>query len=473
MVRPRSESTTVTGAGQAFAPGGAPIRRGRRCTVRRKRQAARIVDPAGGPELARRHDMTKLHAISLLAAASTAAVSASCAIEPHADVAAAPQSIAIEPHAFGANAPTLLYSPARPLETASYPRLATLALRIHDAATITYLEKNVIVQYQLTYQALSDASGVASVSPIELAVLGPLVPFEPPIRVIRIDPNDPARGLLPRTVYRLKIQLFGRGNLPLGPQSDWFYSVTAGTSTDPSDTLKWGRVDMVLRALDQLGDAEDGLIGAGGTVEPDGTRFVSVDHPRYHTGDELTGWCDWFYRYIGVVVTDGLDGQLASDPVVDGGNLFWNATLNPNNVPNGFRDPLDDGCGSELIDLDGNGVVGDVLMAGCQEHSSSEVALDLDDNRFYSNISTNIYYDAIKSLAQNQAMGNYQAMDIHAGMFLAFDPNGDGSASGAGTVGTVWSIEGNVSDTVKIMHRASDSTTINGFGKLTATMFAP
>lgn len=58
-------------------------------------------------------------------------------------------------------------------------------------------------------------------------------------------------------------------------------------------------------------------------------------------------------------------------------------------------------------------------------------------------------------------------------MFLAFDPDGDGTASGSGTVGTVWSIEGNVSDTVKIMHRASDSTTINGFGKLTAAMFAP
>src|SRR6185436_8451011 len=344
------------------------------------------------------------------------------------------------------------------------------------------------LQYQLTYQPLSDASGAATVSPLKLAVLGPLGPIDPidPIfppvigpppppppppppglRVIRIDPNDPARGFLAHSVYRVKIRLYDTTGAALGPQSDWFYSVTAGTSTNPSETLKWGRVDMVLRALDQFGDAQDGLIGPGGTVAPDGTRFVSTTHPNYNPGDELTGWCDWFYHYIGVVVTDGLDGNLAADPVTDGGNLFWHDAMNPNNVPNAFRDPLDDGCGTALVDLDDH-AAGDVLMAGCQELDSSEVDLDTNDNRFYSNILNNIYYDATKSLPQNQGMGNYQAMDLHAGMFLAFDPNGDGSSTGTGTVGTVWSIEGNVSDTVKVMHRAGDSTIINGFGKLTA-----
>jgi hypothetical protein len=58
-------------------------------------------------------------------------------------------------------------------------------------------------------------------------------------------------------------------------------------------------------------------------------------------------------------------------------------------------------------------------------------------------------------------------------MFLAFDPNGDGTFAGAGTIGTVWSIEGNVSNRVAIMHRPSDSTVINGFGKLTQAMFSP
>ncbi|HZJ65476.1 MAG TPA: hypothetical protein VFD36_18325, partial [Kofleriaceae bacterium] len=295
----------------------------------------------------------------------------------------------------------------------------------------------------------------------------------PSFRVIRIDPNDPARGLVAHTVYRLKIQLFDAANAPLGPQSGWIYAVTAGTSSNPSDTLKWGRVDMVLRAFDQLGDAEDGLIGPGGTVAPDGTRFVSVNHPNYNPGDELTGWCDWFYHYLGVVVTDGLDGNLAADPVANGGNLFWHDAMNPNNVPNAFRDPLDDGCGTALVDIDATHHAGDVLMAGCQDLDSSEVDLDTNDNRFYSNKPGNIYYDATRSLPQNQGMANYQAMDSHAGMFLAFDPSGDGTSSGTGTTGTVWSIEGNVSDTVKVMHRAGDSTTINGFGKLTATMFAP
>jgi hypothetical protein len=147
--------------------------------------------------------------------------------------------------------------------------------------------------------------------------------------------------------------------------------------------------------------------------------------------------------------------------------------MNPDNVPNAFRDPLDDGCGSEIGDVDGNGIAGEVIDHGCQSYTAAQVRLDRDDNQFYSNISTNIYYDAVKSLASNQAMGNYQAMDSHAGMFLAFDPNGDGSFDGAGTAGTVWSIEGNVGDRVKIMHRTAADPIINGFGKLTLAMFSP
>jgi hypothetical protein len=147
--------------------------------------------------------------------------------------------------------------------------------------------------------------------------------------------------------------------------------------------------------------------------------------------------------------------------------------MHPNNVPNAFRDPIDDGCGTELVDLDGNGRKGDVVATGCQGYTATQVAIDTGDNEFFSNISTNIYYDATRSLASNQLPGNYQAMDRHAGMFLAFDPNGDGSSTGTGTVGTVWSIEGNVSDTVKVMHRAADNSVINGFGKLDLSMFQP
>jgi hypothetical protein len=424
-----------------------------------------------------------LAAIAALAALAVVGLSG-CAADPGdpADSARAQSSIVA---VIDGTMPTLSYSPARPLETDTYPRLPTLALQIHESASIAYLGISTVVKYQLTYQALSDASGVAAVTPIESTFNTPLPPLDPPlgfpappppapsVRTLRIDPNSPTRGLLPYTVYRLRVQLYNVANGPLGPQSDWFYAVTAGTSTSPSDTLKWGRVDMVLRALDQLGDAQDGLIGSGGTVDPDGTRFVSINHPSYHTGDELTGWCDWFYHYLGVMVTDGLDGQLAADPVADGGNLFWHTTMNPNNVPNGFRDPIDDGCGTERVDHDHTGRSNDLLYAGCQEHTTTEITLDTDDNRFYSNISGNIYYDPIKSLPQNQGIANYQAMDSHAGMFLAFDPNGDGSSTDSGTVGTVWSIEGNVSDTVRIMHRPADSTVINGFGKLTAAMFAP
>jgi hypothetical protein len=304
----------------------------------------------------------------------------------------------------------------------------------------------------------------------------PWLPASPNMMILSLNPNAPGRGLLPMTVYRMKVQLLDAAGVALGPSSSWFYVVTGGTSTAPSTTLKQGRIDIVLQALNQLGDFKDGLIGLDGTLEPDGTRFTGSSmtplHPSYDPIDDL-GWCDWFYRYVGIKVTDGLDGNIAANPVVDGGNLYWNATMNPDNIPNAFRDPLDDGCGTEIGDLNGNGVAGEVIRNGCQKLTVAQVKLDRNDNQFYSNISTNVYYDAVKSLPSNQGIGNYQAMDSHAGMFLAFDPNGDGTFAGAGTIGTVWSIEGNVSNRVAIMHRPSDSTVINGFGKLTQAMFSP
>jgi hypothetical protein len=278
------------------------------------------------------------------------------------------------------------------------------------------------------------------------------------------------------TVYRVKAQLFDAAGVALGPSSSWFYVVTGGTTTAPSTTLKQGRVDIVLQALNQLGDFKDGLIGLGGTLAPNGSRFTGSSmtplHPSYDPIDDF-GWCDWFYRYVGIKVTDGLDGNIAANPVVDGGNRFWNATMNPDNIPNAFRDPVDDGCGTEIGDVDGDGIPGEVIFSGCQKLTAAQVTLDTNDNQFYSNIPTNVYYDAIKSLPSNQGIGNYQAMDSHAGMFLAFDPNGDGTFGGAGTIGTVWSVEGNVGNRAAIMHRPSDSTVINGFGKLTAAMFSP
>jgi hypothetical protein len=372
--------------------------------------------------------------------------------------------------------PVLAYSATRPPEGNSYAELATIDLRISDAATIAYLNANPYVRFALTYEALEQASGAAVTTPARAAMITPSTWSSgvPGPNLLRLNPNNPLNGFTPRTVYRLTIQLFDfTAVTPIGPASDWFYMVTGGTAAMPSDTLNWARVDMVLRALDQYGPSQTGAIGPNGRVDPDGTRFVSSLHPAYNPGDELTGWCDWFYHYLGAVVTDGLDGSIAANPVVDGGNTFWKDTMNPDNVPNAFRDPLDDGCGSEIGDVDGNGIAGEVIDHGCQSYTAAQVRLDRDDNQFYSNISTNIYYDAVKSLASNQAMGNYQAMDSHAGMFLAFDPNGDGSFDGAGTAGTVWSIEGNVGDRVKIMHRTAADPIINGFGKLTLAMFSP
>ena len=60
----------------------------------------------------------------------------------------------------------------------------------------------------------------------------------------------------------------------------------------------------------------------GGTLEPDGTRFVSSAHPNYHVGDELTGWCDWFYHYLGVIVTDE-HGRPLSAPLAVEPDVTW------------------------------------------------------------------------------------------------------------------------------------------------------
>ena len=369
--------------------------------------------------------------------------------------------------------PMLSYNAARPVE-GSVAQVAPLFLRITDAATLRHLDGGILrtIKYQLTYQALSSASTAVSVTWITShSIAGNWRRKSLPI--LAIDPVSSAPSLQPRTVYRMRIQLFGLANQPLGVQSDWFYTVTGGTTADPSTPLEWGRVDLVSQALDQLGDSLDGLVGEGGSLEPDGSRYTGSAltplHHRYHPGDDLM-WCDWFYHYIGVRVTDPLDG-VAANPVVDGGNRFWHE-MNPNNVNNTFRDPRGDGCGTELVDLDSDGVLG-VIGNGCQDHTAAEVALDVDDNAFYSNRPNNIYYDATASLPQHQALGNFQAMASHVGVFLAFDPDGDGSSSGAGTIGTVWSIEGNVGNRVAIKYRPSDSSTLFGFGKLAAHMFAP
>ncbi len=368
--------------------------------------------------------------------------------------------------------PMLHYLTARPFEGQATPQLPWFLFLITDPAALSYLNNsaNAGVDFRLIYQRLSSASGLAIAAPTGSATIAATWTWP----LLSINPNSVMTNLQPMTVYRMKIQLYSSAGAALGAQSDWFYSVTGNTSASPSTAQQLGRIDVVLQALDQLGDSEAGLVGKGGSLAPNGSRYTASSltplHPSYNNGDDL-GWCDWFYHYVGVKATDPLDGSLSINPVVNGGNDFWH-TMNPNNVPNAFRDPFFNGCGTEAVDLDGDGINGEVINAGCQSYAPGQVNLG-SDNQFYSNIPADIYYHSIRSLPQNQGIGNYQAMDHHAGMFLAFDPNGDGTSSGSGTVGTVWSIEGNVGNQVAVMSRPANSTAINGFGKLTPEMFEP
>ncbi len=391
--------------------------------------------------------------------------------------------------------PMLDYRSDRPTQIGLFPRVPEFRIRISDAAQLAYLDdggcpyggdyfeclddgrgvdycKSTVltcqpasqVKYKLTYVALANASATPTTTDLGVLDIAPnWRRAADPILVV--DPNSSIHDLAPLTVYQFQVQLYASDGSTLGPQSDWFYSVTAGTLASPLTPLKWGRVDIVLRAFDELGDFQDGLVGLGGTLKPDGSRY---------TGDGLPiKWCDDFVRYVGIRVTDGLDG-IAANQVEDGGNAFWN-TMDPNHVPNAFRDTNYDGCGTWKVDpgvLYPGAKAGSVIDDGCQQYTSlGIVALDTKDNQFFSNQPFDLYYDPIKSLPQNQGVGNFQSMDSHAGIFLAFDPNGDGSSDGAGTIGTVWSIEGNVTNRVKIVSRPSDSTFINGYGKLTEAMF--
>lgn len=381
--------------------------------------------------------------------------------------------------------PVLQYRATRPSEDDTAPRFAPITLRITDAATLSHLAgwpplgPASQLGFRLTYQALENASGVELVVPLTTVAL-PSHTAPAAIQTITLDLNAAAPVLRRRTAYRVKVQLMTALGLPLGPSSDWMYLVTAGDRFARSDALGWGRVDMALLALEQFGDDRDGLIGQFGTIAPDGTRFTANKivprHPNYIRGDE-SAWCDWFVHWVGATASDGADGVLAANVVVDGGAPFWH-NLNPNGMPGAFRDVDHDGCGTELVDLDGDGVNGEVINARCDDYQIGEVALDADDNRYAHARTERLYSDATYSPASAQKLGNYVDLDHHAAIFLAFDPGGDGTFNSGtyaatGAPGTVWTVEGNFANRVDVRPRAADSNDINGWGRLTIDMFEP
>jgi hypothetical protein len=231
-------------------------------------------------------------------------------------------------------------------------------------------------------------------------------------------------------------------------------------------------------------------VGRRGTVHPDGSRYTGSFlapgpvHANYQPTDD-TGWCDWFFRWVGLKATDGYDTVYSYYLVVAGGVPFWH-DMNPDKVGVSFKDADGDGCGTEVGDADNDGIAdehfgdGEDFDQGCgdlmMELGHGQVTVDTDDN-YYARVNPlSAWYDPVYSLPANHTYGDYVGMNGHVGMFLAFDPNGDGSYTGADTVnvpavGTVWTIDGNNGQQVRVVPHPGNTSFILGYGRLARWMF--
>jgi hypothetical protein len=372
---------------------------------------------------------------------------------------------------------------------------------------VDHINTSRTITFRLTYRRLETAS--TELFTTVLSVDNDTTSWDPVSSTVTI-PSIVASGLnlQVRQVYTATFELLtesgGRvltgfaGNSPT--ISPVFYFVTGGTTGNSTSLLQRGRLQMVVAAFKELGDSELGLVGRRGTEHPDGSRYtgsylLEPRHGSYHPQAD-TEWCDWFYRWIGIRATDSYDGTpLDVAPVVYGGVPFWNG-MDPNFVASRFKDPAGDGCASEFGDPDGDGIVkatdpngngifGEVYgippAQGCGPDATAYppnlIQVDLDDNQYAKVDLNSAWFDKVYSRPANHAPGDFIAMNHHVGMFLAFDPNGGGDEWGTDTntppVGTVWTIEGNNGQQVRVRTYVGNSDFILGYGRLRAQMFAP
>jgi hypothetical protein len=279
-------------------------------------------------------------------------------------------------------------------------------------------------------------------------------------------------------VYRIKLRFHDAlTEAALGPDTGKFFVMTRGTSTLPSTLGQNARYHMVTTAFTEMVDSDQGKVGYRGTVDINGTRYTDPSYPTWGVFDDV-GWCDWFYWWVGNHLPAGFVHGFFAD-------------MNPDGVAYSFKDPTYDGCGTEIGDLDGDGIRSEQLEPGstgigwvdsaCETYDGDVLTtanvLLAGDRQLYTLVPGTPYYNASESQHAARNPGDFILFGWtggggHVGMVLGYYPGGDGTVVGnAGAGGTVYYIAGNEGNKVNVNAIVGTTTEIKQYGKLLPANF--
>ncbi len=101
------------------------------------------------------------------------------------------------------------------------------------------------------------------------------------------------KGLKETTMYLARVNLYHANGIHVAQSSDYY---TTTTGTDPKSII---RTRMVLKGLKEYYDSQQGLVGQGGTVAVDGTRYGA---------DVGVAWCSEFYSWVATGSLKNIEG---------------------------------------------------------------------------------------------------------------------------------------------------------------------
>ncbi len=150
------------------------------------------------------------------------------------------------------------------------PNAFTMAIKINSATIAATPDMYAQVQYAPLY-----ASTQLQTGPLEKIAVG--VVAGKSFFAINV------KGLRETTVYRARVSLYYGygGHIATSP---FYYTTTTGP-----DTKSISRTRMILKGMKEFYDSELGLVGKGGTVAVDGTRYGA---------DVGEAWCSEFYSWV-------------------------------------------------------------------------------------------------------------------------------------------------------------------------------